>query len=304
MLVLTANLALARQVDSGDTLEVQQLYAEAKAAQQAGDSAAAIGKYRAIIRLAPHLAAPYNNLGMLYFKKHDYMLAVEVLQRCLELAPDMHSASAILGMSYFELRQSEKAEPFLQAALSANPTDDNVEMMLALALIDLRKDREAATHLENFVERNPESLEGCSLLRKTYLQMSEDARTKINEIDPDSAVAHEIAGEIDERAQNYPAALVEYRKAIEKAPHQPGTHMHLATAYWHVGDWKLAQAEFKSELANDPNNCTAHWQLADAMLESNDPNEDPLPDLNQSIDLCPTLMQARVDRGPRSNPAR
>ena len=296
VLVIAPNSALAWQVNAQVTPDVQQLYAEATAAQQRGDSAAAIEKYQAIIRLAPNLAAAYNNLGTLYFKNHDYTSAVDVLQRCLELAPDMHSASAVLGMSYFELRQSEKAEPFLRAALSTNPTDDNVEMILALALIDLKKDREAATHLENFLERNPKSVDGWSLLRKTYLQMSEDARTRINEIDSDSAIAHEIAGEIDESAQNFPAALVEYERAVEKAPHQPGTHMHLATAYWHRGDWKRAQAEFNSELANDPDNCTAHWQLADAMLEANDLDEDPLPDLNKSIDLCPALMQAHVDR--------
>jgi len=49
-------------------------------------------------------------------------------------------------------------------------------------------------------------------------------------------------------------------------------------------------------MANNQNNCTAHWKLADAMLEANDSSEDALSELNQSIDLCPTLMQARVDR--------
>ena len=136
------------------------------------------------------------------------------------------------------------------------------------------------------MERNPKSLDGWSLLRKTYLQMSEDARAEINAIDPDSAIAHEVAGEIDESANNYAAALMEYKKAIDRAPHQAGTHMHMVTAYWHLGEWGSAQAEFKSELANDPNNCTAHWQLADAMLEANDAKADPLPDLNQAIALC------------------
>lgn len=32
------------------------------------------------------------------------------------------------------------------------------------------------------------------------------------------------------------------------------------------------------------------------MLEANDAKADPLPDLNQAIALCPTLMQARVDQ--------
>jgi predicted Zn-dependent protease len=109
-------------------------------------------------------------------------------------------------------------------------------------------------------------------------------------------VAHEIAGEIDESMHNYDVALVEYKKAIDMAPQQPGTHMHMANAYWLIGKWESAQTEFKAELVNDPNNCTAHWKLANAMLEANDSSDDALTQLNESIERCPTLMQARVDR--------
>ena len=290
------NPAFARQANDEVTPEVQQLYAQAKAAQQHGDSATAIEKYRAMIKLAPHLAAAYNNLGMLYFNEHDYTHAAGVLERGLELQPDMPTASAMLGMSYFQLGVNEKAEPLLRAAQSANPADDNVEMILAHILINLKKYGEAASLLNNFLERNPRNQEGWYLLGKTYLQLSEDSLKKINEIDPNSVVAHEIAGEIDESMHNYDVALVEYKKAIDMAPHQPGTHMHMANAYWLIGKWESAQSEFKAELANDPNNCTARWKLANAMLEANDSSEDALSELNQSIERCPTLMQARVDR--------
>jgi len=296
LLVFLPSAVLARQANDEVTPDVQQLYAQAKAAQQHGDSATAIEKYRAMIKLAPHLAAAYNNLGMLYFNEHDYTHAAEVLERGLELQPDMPSASAMLGMSYFQLGMNEKAEPFLRAALHASPTDDNVEMILAHILINLRKYDEAASYLNNFLERNPKNQEAWYMLGKTYLQLSEDALKKINEIDPNSVVAHEIAGEIDESMHNYDVALVEYKKAIDMAPHQPGTHMHMANAYWLIGKWESAQDEFKAELANDPNNCTARWKLANAMLEANDSSEDALSELNQSIERCPTLMQARVDR--------
>lgn len=288
--------ALARQANDEVTPEVQQLYAQAKAAQQHGDSATAIGKYRAMIKLAPHLAAAYNNLGMLYFNDHDYSHAAEVLKRGLDLHPDMPTASAMLGMSYFQLGADEKAEPLLRAALKANPTDDTVEMMLAHILINLRKYQEAASYLNNFLERNKKNQEAWYLLGKTYLQMSEDALKKVDEIDPNSVVAHEIAGEIDESMHNYDLALVEYKKAIDLAPQQPGTHMHLGHTYWLIGKWESAQTEFKAELVNDPNNCTARWSLANAMLEANDSSEDALAQLNQSIERCPALMQARVDR--------
>jgi tetratricopeptide (TPR) repeat protein len=296
LMVFSVTLSFARQASDEAPPEVEQLYAQAKAAQQQGDRATAIEKYRAMITLAPHLAAAYNNLGMLYFKDGDYDHAVEVLQSGLAIDPNLHTASAMLGMSYFQLGVYKKAEPLLRAALSTNPNDDNVEMMLALLLIDLKQFSEAALHLNNFLERNPKSQEGWYLLRKAYVQMSEDAMAKINEIDPDSFITHEIAGEMDESAYKYARAFVEYKKAIDMAPHRPGTHMHLANVYWHTGRWESAQAEFKAELANDPNNCTAYWKLGDAMIEARNSYEDAISELNQSIERCPTLMEARVDR--------
>ena len=296
LVVLAVSAAYARQANDALPPEVQQLYAQAQEAQRQGDRATAIEKYQAIIKLAPRLAAAYNNLGMLYFKEQDYHHAAEMLKQALELNPNMQSASAMLGMAYFELRVNDEAERLLRTALSVNPKDDNVEMTLALTLIDLKKYDEAASHLNNFLQRNPRDQKAWYVLRNTYLQMSEDALAKINEIDPDSVIAHEIAGELHENMYDYVDALVEYKKAVDMAPHQPGTHMRMADAYWHLGKWESAQAEFKSELANDPNNCAAQWKLADAILEANGSSEDALSELNQSVDRCPQLMEARVDR--------
>ncbi len=296
LLVSSPSRAHAQQDDSEVTPAVQRLYAEASAATKSGDTTVAIEKYRSILKLAPHLAAAYNNLGVLYFNQHDFPRAAEVLKRGLELNPDMPTASAMLGMSYVQLGADEKAEPLLRKALRANPKDDQIEMMLARLLINAKELDEAARHLNDFLARNPKNQEAWYLLGKTYLQMSENALKKINQIDPDSVVAHEIAGEIDESMHNYDLALVEYKKAVDMAPQQPGTHMHMGDAYWYIGKWESAQAEFKAELANDPNNCMARWKLANSMLEANDSSEEALSQLNNSISRCPALMQARVDR--------
>ena len=114
LLVLPAIRARANQANDEVTPEVQRLYAQAKEAQQHNDSAVAIEKYKAMIRLAPHLAAAYNNLGMLYFNEHDYEHAAQVLKHGLELNPDMPTASALLGMSYHELGDHSQAEPLLK----------------------------------------------------------------------------------------------------------------------------------------------------------------------------------------------
>jgi len=169
-------------------------------------------------------------------------------------------------------------------------------MMLARVLINEGKLDEAASHLNSFLARNPKNQEAWYMLGKAYLQLSEDALKKINEIDPNSLVAHEIAGEIDESMHNYDLALVEYKKAIDMDPKKPGTHMHMGDAYWYIGKWQSAQTEFKAELANDPNNCVARWKLANSILEANDSSEEALSQLNLSLERCPSLMQARVDR--------
>jgi len=296
LLAISAVAAVAYQGDDEVTPQVQQLYAEAKQAQQRGDNPTAIEKYRAMLKLAPHLAAGYNNLGMLYFDGHDYAHAAETLKRGLELNPNMPTAAALLGMSYSQLGEDAKAEPLLRKALQAHPGDDRVEMTLARLLINEKKYEDAATHLNSFLGRNPKDQEGWYLLGKTYLQMSEDALKKIDEIDPNSVVAHEISGEVDESMHNYDLALVEYKKAIDLAPQQPGTHMHMGDAYWSMGKWNSAQTEFRAEIVNDSNNCLAHWKLANAILEDNGSNDEALSETNHAIERCPALMQARVDR--------
>ena len=52
----------------------------------------------------------------------------------------------------------------------------------------------------------------------------------MNEIDPESVWVHEISGEVMESMKNYEGAVLEYKKAVELAPQQAGTHYLLANA--------------------------------------------------------------------------
>jgi predicted Zn-dependent protease len=119
---------------------------------------------------------------------------------------------------------------------------------------------------------------------------------KVNQIDPNSFVAHEVAGEIDESMHNYDGALVEFKKAVELAPQQAGTHLRLGNVYWVMGKWQSAQDEFRSELAIAPMDCMARWKLANSILAANGSSDEALTNLNQTVTRCPNIMQARVDR--------
>jgi tetratricopeptide (TPR) repeat protein len=276
---------------------VEKLYGEAKAAEAHGDLEGAVAKYESILQIQPRLGAAYNNLGALYLKRHEYSKAAAILEKGLAVDPAMPSASMLLGMALYEMAQYAEARPRLEAALRAKPDDDNAELLLANDLIKLFEFEAAEGHLLRLSKRQPRNQEAWYLLGKVYMQLAERAFAKLDDIDPDSVLSHEIRGDVMSVMNNFPGALLEYKKAVELAPKQPGTHYKLGDAYWTWSNWGAATREFQAELSNDPSNCLAQWKLGNILLEQHLNPEEALSDVDKALAICPNLTEARVDRG-------
>ena len=275
---------------------VQKLYGEAKAAEAHGDLAGAAASYESLLQIAPRLAPAYNNLGSLYVRQREYKKAVAVLEKGLKLDPKMTSASALLGIALYEMGDYAAAERNLESALRANPKDNNAELFLANDLIKLGKFERAAEHLRQLSQRQPENEEVWYLLGKVHMKLSEEALSKLNGLDPNSVWVHEISGEVMESMKNYDGALLEYKKAVEVAPQQAGTHYHLGNAYWALNMWDAATEQFRAELVNDSSNCDAQWKIGNIILEQHGDSAQALAELQKALAACPDLMGARVDR--------
>lgn len=275
---------------------VTQLYTAAKAAAQSGDVAGAISKYKAILAVAPHLGPAYNNLGSLYLQQHEYSKAIAILKQGLGVDHSMYSATVLLGVAYYEAGEYTNARQPLEAAVRANPKDNNAEFYLAKDLVKLRDFGPAASHLQELTKREPKDQEVWYMLGNVYIQLSEAALAKVDAIDPNSVLSHEIRGDIMASMKNFDGALVEYKKAVDIAPNQIGTHYKLADAYWQVDDWADATEQFQAELANDPGNCNAQWKLGNILLEQHMRPEEALDDINKALQTCPDLTEARPDR--------
>ncbi len=290
-------LAAHSQSEPGaDDPRVMQIYRAAKLAEQSGDIAGAISKYKSILAVAPHLGPAYNNLGALYVRQHEYLNAIAILKQGLGVDRSMYSASVLLGVAYYEAGEYTEARPPLEAAVRANPKDNNAELYLAKDLIKLQDFGLAATHLQELTKREPKSQEIWYLLGNVYIQLSEAALAKVDAIDPNSVLSHEIRGDIMASMKNFDGALVEYKKAVDLAPQQSGTHYKLANAYWQLDDWTDATEQFQAELANDPGNCNAQWKLGDILLEQHLRPEEALDDINKALHICPSLREALPDR--------
>jgi tetratricopeptide (TPR) repeat protein len=296
----TVTLLAAQTPSNSNASRVDALYAEAKAAQARGDRAEAAAKYESIIEIAPRLAAAYNNLGALYIDQGQYGKAADVLEKGLKIDPLASSASALLGIARYHMGEYPEARRRLETALRANPRDDHARFMLANDLIKLAEWEAAAEHLQQLAHRQPRDQEAWYLLGTVYMRLSEQALGRLREIDPDSALAHQVSGEVMESMKNYDGALAEYKQAIEKAPQRPGVHYKLGNLYWTTTQWDAAAEQFRSELANDPGNCLAQWKLGNLLLEQNLRPEEAVGEIDRALAICPSLVQARVDRGRAS----
>ena len=93
---------------------------------------------------------------------------------------------------------------------------------------------------------------------------------KLAEVAPDSVWLHQAAGEANESQGLYDAALREYRQVLTVAPRRPGIrfrigHALLARANGDTsgGDAAEARKAFEEELALDPTNANAAYELAE-----------------------------------------
>jgi tetratricopeptide (TPR) repeat protein len=276
--------------------DVETRAAEAQALAGQGDLAGAAAKYEEIIKIDPKLGAAYNNLGALYYRQREYGKAVKTLESGLKVDPKMTSASALLGISLYEMADYGKARPALEAALRANPKDGNVQLFLARDLIKSGEFDGAATQLQRLTSRDPQNQEAWYLLAKLHMSLSEQALARMNAIDPNSPLSHELSAEVMESMNNYDGAVVELKKAVNLAPQRAGTHYKLGEAYFSLSQWDSAKDQYAAELALDPANCLAQWKVGSVLLQNGGDPQEAFNDVDKALTACPSLTAARVDR--------
>ncbi len=297
----TALLALLLTAAAASSLvaqspAVQQLYQKAHAAQEAGHPEQAAADYRELLRLDPSIAAAYNNLGRLYFNLNRFPEAVITLEKGLSLEPDMAPASIMLGASYLQLDDAAKAVPPLEAGVAALPDDHFARLSLVRAYTRLERREDAVAQLQQLLQRDPKDQESWYLLGKLQLEQSQASLAKVQSLNPDSPLSHQLSAEVMESMKNTPGAVAEYKRALAIAPDDLDAQSHLANLYWSTGDWTHARPLFVSYLDRRPADCIARWKLGNTLDQLESPPEDVLRETDRALKQCPDLPQARVDR--------
>ena len=265
---------------------------------QAGDYPGAIRAYEACLAAEPDRVEARSNLGAVLAKLGRYQDAIDQYQAALKLAPPAVAPRLRfnLALAYYKSFQIPQAAAEFEALQRAQPSDLNLALLLAdcrLRTGEFQKAIDLLTPLENSQPDQPalDYVLGMALLRTGRVA---EGQARVDRIlrRGDSAEGRFLLGAALFTAGNYPAAVTELAKAAALNPSLPSLQSYYGQALLFTGDADGATDAFRQELAANPNDFDANFQLASILAHRGKPSE-ARPLLERAVLVRPGSEEAR-----------
>jgi tetratricopeptide (TPR) repeat protein len=221
--------------------------------------------YTVTERQNPGAAAVEGYLGLLYYARSEWDLALQHDLAAMKLQPDRAVYHLNLGNVYAQTQRPSDAEMEFRRAMALQP--DYAEAYSNLGLLIESRDKAQATALE----------EKALALRPTYAEpMKVLARLKI-------------------QAGDYPSGITLLQRVAASDPYQPGPYIDLGVACNEAKLWPQAVAAFRRAIEvgpTDPDIYAAHYNLGIAYSYLDSP-EAALMEFHKALELKPDFKEAR-----------
>lgn len=259
---------------------------EEQAAQYASEGQAALaqGRYdeaqtafEKLAKLDPDIAEVHATLGAIYFKQRNYGAAIHQIQTAQKLKPSLPRLDSLMGLSLSELGRFAEALPRLEKGFR-DTSDPEVRRMCGLQLMraytNLGRDSDAvetALALNRLYPEDPEVLYHTGRIYGNYAYIIME---RLHDKAPGSIWMLQAQGEANEAQKNYDAAITAFNHVLVLDPKRPGIHYRIGRIYLDryreaqkTEDRDAAMREFAAELAVDPANGNAAYELANMQMD-------------------------------------
>jgi Tfp pilus assembly protein PilF len=231
-----------------------------------GRESEAVATYERALHLKPGDAVTQRNLGVAYFRAHQYRLALPLLEKTADRAPSFQ-ADELAGLDAFALDRYEDASRYLAAAHGFEPND----------------------------------LQTLDVLGKAYLRTKNYAGVRevfgqIMAIQPDSAAAHTMMAMAYDKMYREEDAIREFEAARASDPTYPGIHTGLGIIYWRNDNMDAAEREFREELKRYPTDPIANCTLG-RILRRRNQTEQAVVYLKAALAANPSYRDALLELG-------
>lgn len=301
-LVLVCCSLVSAFAQSNDDVAAQ-LSAEGRQALAAGHYAEAQSAFEKLAKLEPSIAEVHATLAAICFKQRAYEEAITEIRTAQTLKPGLPRLDSLLGLSLSELGRFSEALPSLEKGFkqSADPATRRLcGLQLLRAYTELNRDADA---VETGLELNklyPDDPEVLYHTGRIYGNFAYITMEKLHDTAPNSVWMLQAQGEANESQKNYDAAIIAFNHVLEIDSRRPGIHYRLGRIYLarfrdtqKTEDRDSAMREFESELAIDPGNGNAAYEIANLQAASGNLDE-ARKQYREVLDRYPDFEEALV----------
>ena len=241
---LLASVAVGAQSQSAPTPQPATVqaspsnpdFAAAQTLLQQGKYDEAFAQLQAMATKNPGLKGLSHELGTAYYKKGDYIKAIESFKQSLIEDPDNKEAVQLLGLSYYLSGRPAEAIPLLGKVQGWYPRANvDATYILGLCYIRTKDYPQARKAFARMFEVPPDSAASYlftarMLLREEFDPIAEEYAQKAIALDPKLPLAHFFLGELHLKSR-IPEAIRDFQQELALNPGHAPTYYKLADAY-------------------------------------------------------------------------
>lgn len=222
------------------------------------------------VGLDPKFASAHYNLGRSLDRKGDAAGAIAAYEKAVQLNPNLIDAHVNLGHALGRLGRWEDAAMHYEAALRLDATAGDVQGALGEAWLKLKRPDAATPHLKLAVTLEPERAEHWHTLALAHQQQGDtaSARRALQEalrLKSAFPEALYLLGNLDIAADNLPAAIGNFQRAVDAAPSYVAARNNLANALLLNGQTDAAIGQYRRILQERPQDRAVQENLARAL---------------------------------------
>lgn len=254
----------------------EEKYNEASSAFDRGDFGQAISLYEQALKLQPDSVPIRTDLGVALVRAGRYTDAINNYEQALKREPENEVARLNLALAWYKQAIFAKAAEELEMVRRSHPKNRQALYLLADCYLRLGKNDEVASLLQPEYDTDPGDFAvdyalGTALIRQGKIHQGEVV------IDPilkggDTPEANLLMGEAQFAANDYGAAAVTLRKAVNQNPNLPEAWSLYGHALLNAGAENLADAKaaLQRALQLDPNDFSANLFLGSIFRREGD----------------------------------
>jgi len=229
------------------------------------------------VKYAPAMYDARTALAILHYSEGTLDLATEQAKAAIQLNPLRPQPIILLADIYLRQGELEKGKKIYDALTKVAPNEPIGYYKLGLIARAEKKDAEALAYFEQALTAKPNAVDALSQIVQIKAMQGkigegrERVARQLEKVPNDPALLT-LQGRILTRTNEYSAAEVSFRKAIEVAPNSAPPYLYLAELYRAQGKLDDAVKEYEGLLVKNPKMVSAHFILG--MIHENRRNTD------------------------------